>query len=167
MSGKAILLVEDNPDDVKLTLRAFKNNNIRNEIVILLSFDLKVGEIRGLLHLCLPAGVMEAAGPGFGQDTRHSRREPTRSEEQWLAENLGRVQLPVTANLRTSLTTRELIGLAPGHVLTLGVPLQSSVEVRVGGLVKFKGYLTTTDGGAAVKIHQTFGRPAVETETTR
>lgn len=33
MNGK-ILLVEDNPDDVKLTLRAFKKNNIGNEIIV-------------------------------------------------------------------------------------------------------------------------------------
>lgn len=34
MEEKMILLVEDNPDDVTLTLRAFKKNNIRNEIVV-------------------------------------------------------------------------------------------------------------------------------------
>ena len=34
MSRKVILLVEDNPDDVDLTLRAFKKNNIANEIVV-------------------------------------------------------------------------------------------------------------------------------------
>jgi CheY-like chemotaxis protein len=32
--GKTILLVEDNPDDEALTLRALRKNNIRNEIVI-------------------------------------------------------------------------------------------------------------------------------------
>jgi len=34
MSGKIILLVEDNPDDVALTLRALKKNNIANEVVV-------------------------------------------------------------------------------------------------------------------------------------
>ena len=34
MSEKVILLVEDNPDDEELTLRAFKKNNIQNEVVI-------------------------------------------------------------------------------------------------------------------------------------
>ena len=29
---KTILLVEDNPDDIDLTLRAFKKNNIHNEV---------------------------------------------------------------------------------------------------------------------------------------
>lgn len=34
MDEKTILLVEDNPDDVDLTLRALKKNNISNEVVI-------------------------------------------------------------------------------------------------------------------------------------
>jgi two-component system response regulator len=34
MSNKVILLVEDNPDDEALTLRAFKKNNIMNAVVV-------------------------------------------------------------------------------------------------------------------------------------
>lgn len=33
-TSKTILLVEDNPDDVALTLRAFKKNNIMNKVVV-------------------------------------------------------------------------------------------------------------------------------------
>lgn len=35
MSSKLILLVEDNPDDVELTMRAFKRNNILADVVVL------------------------------------------------------------------------------------------------------------------------------------
>ena len=34
MTNGAILLIEDNPDDQKLTIRALKKNNITNEIVV-------------------------------------------------------------------------------------------------------------------------------------
>ncbi len=34
MKGKFILLVEDNPDDVELTLRSLRKNNIMNEVVV-------------------------------------------------------------------------------------------------------------------------------------
>lgn len=34
MSEKIILLVEDNPDDEMLTIRAFKKNNIANEVIV-------------------------------------------------------------------------------------------------------------------------------------
>lgn len=35
MDNKTILLIEDNTDDIDLTLRAFKKNNLRNEIFII------------------------------------------------------------------------------------------------------------------------------------
>lgn len=34
MKAKIILLVEDNPDDEALTIRAFRKNNITNEVVV-------------------------------------------------------------------------------------------------------------------------------------
>ena len=34
MEEKVILLVEDNPDDEELTVRALERNNIRNEVVV-------------------------------------------------------------------------------------------------------------------------------------
>ena len=34
MHEKTILLVEDNPDDAALTLRALRKNNILNEIIV-------------------------------------------------------------------------------------------------------------------------------------
>jgi two-component system, response regulator len=34
MANKTILLVEDNLDDVELTLRALKKNNIKNEVIV-------------------------------------------------------------------------------------------------------------------------------------
>ncbi|MGA2830437.1 MAG: response regulator, partial [Streptosporangiaceae bacterium] len=34
MNQRHILLVEDNPDDEALTIRAFAKNNIRNEVVV-------------------------------------------------------------------------------------------------------------------------------------
>ena len=34
MNEKVVLLVEDNPDDVELTLRAFRKNNLVNEVIV-------------------------------------------------------------------------------------------------------------------------------------
>lgn len=34
MSEKVVLLVEDNPDDVELTLRAFRKNNLLNQVIV-------------------------------------------------------------------------------------------------------------------------------------
>jgi flagellar motor switch protein FliM len=132
----------------------------RNEVVIMLVFDLKVGDIRGVLHFCIPATVVEGTGASFAQGFQKKRREPTSHEQRWLTENLGSVPLPVTAMLETGFTAREMLGLAPGHVLNLGVPLRSPVEVKVGQIVKFRGRLTARGRDAAVSVEQTCGRPA-------
>ena len=60
----SILLVEDNPDDVELTLRALKQNNIKNEIVVArdgveaLDFLFGTGEYEGRDLNDLPALIV-------------------------------------------------------------------------------------------------------------
>lgn len=64
MEEKIILLVEDNPDDEALTLRAFKKNNIKNEIVVArdgveaLDFLFATGKYEGRIPEMLPQVVL-------------------------------------------------------------------------------------------------------------
>jgi two-component system response regulator len=47
MEEKMILLVEDNPDDVELTRRALKGNNITNEVVVVEDGDVALDYLFG------------------------------------------------------------------------------------------------------------------------
>ncbi|MBM2850043.1 MAG: response regulator receiver protein, partial [Anaerolineales bacterium] len=64
MKGKIILLVEDNPDDEALTLRALKKNNILNEVVVArdgaeaLDYLFGVGKYAGRDLNVLPAVIL-------------------------------------------------------------------------------------------------------------
>ncbi len=64
MSTKPILLVEDNPDDEALTLRAFRKCNIANEVIVAhdgveaLDYLLGTGQYAGRDPRALPAVVM-------------------------------------------------------------------------------------------------------------
>ena len=63
MNERTILLVEDNADDVKLTLRAFKHNKISNEIIVAgdgaeaLDYMFGTGRFAGRDVIHLPAVV--------------------------------------------------------------------------------------------------------------
>jgi flagellar motor switch protein FliM len=135
-----------------------------NEIVILSVFDLKVGDIRGMLNICIPASAIEATGSSFVQGWHRTRREPTPSEQQWLFQNLERVPLSVTTGLETRLTARELLHLGTGDVLTLGIPIETPVNIRVGGTLKFRGRLTSERGRAALVVEDTVDRGVLAAE---
>lgn len=58
MNNKPILLVEDNPDDVTFTLRAFRQNNIGNEVVVASDGD-------QALQILLPGNAARAFQPAL------------------------------------------------------------------------------------------------------
>jgi flagellar motor switch protein FliM len=136
----------------------------RQEVVLVLAFDLKVADVRGLLHICVPASVVEATGSNFVQSWHHSRREATTEERRWLAENLGRVSMSVATVLETRLRARELLALREGDVLSLNVPTAKTIEVRVNERTKFRGHLVSHDGHAALRVQQSGARPLFEGE---
>jgi flagellar motor switch protein FliM len=123
-----------------------------NEVVILVTLDLKVGEARGLLNICVPASLIEASGTNLVIGHQTVKRDRTALEERWLTESLGRVPLSVSADIETKLKTRDLISLQEGQILSLGVPAETNVNIRVGHIVKFKGRLAATNGRGGVLV---------------
>jgi flagellar motor switch protein FliM len=138
-----------------------------NEVVVLLAFDIKVAETRGLFHVCVPASIVEASGSTLVQSWQHARRDPTTTEQQWLVENLGRVRMPVTTDIQARLRTRELLNLEAGQVLNLGVPLEAPVNIRVGDVVKFEGRLAASGDRAAVVVKRSLTSAADQDEVPR
>jgi flagellar motor switch protein FliM len=131
-----------------------------NEVVVLLGFDVRIGEARGMLNICVPASVIEAVGASFTQTWHRTRREPTASDRRHLMHNLSRIKLRVTANLDTTLPARELLALVPGDVVSLGRLLRDPLEVRIQDASKFTGRLVVREGLTAVQVDQaTVGMP--------
>lgn len=130
-----------------------------NEVVVLLGFTIRLGEARGMLNLCIPASLIEAAGASFAQTWQRSRREPTESDRRHLHDNIARVKLRVSASLDTSLPARELLALAPGDVLSLGHSLRHPLQVRVQDSAKFAGRLVVHEGLAAVRVEHDVAPP--------
>lgn len=123
-----------------------------NEIVILISFDLHIGETRGMLNVCIPATSIETMEDKVAAGWHRTRREPSAAEVQKLNANIGRVPLRVSTQIEARLTARDLVDLQPGDVLSLGRPANRPVDVLVGRLPRYKGHLTTVGQSAGVLI---------------
>ena len=125
-----------------------------NEVVILLAFDISVGPSRGMLSISIPAAAIETMEEKVTQGWNRTRRQPTPLEESRLFANLGRVPLQVATTLETKIGARELLMLQPGDVLALGHSVNTPVDVKVGGIRRFSGRLTSDGETAAVLIQQ-------------
>ena len=121
----------------------------------------RIGGSRGMLNLCIPTSVIEAFGATFTQGWYRTKREPTEEERIGLLENLARVPLPVAAVLRTTLSGRELLELRPGDVVSLGLPVQRPLTVRIGQMDQFEGVPVRTGGSTGVALTAALG-PAGE-----
>lgn len=125
-----------------------------NETVLMVAFDMSVGEARGMVNLCLPVTIVEATGGGLAQAWHRQRQEPTTSERQWLRDHLSGALMPVTASIDSRLTTRDLVDVRRGDIVSLGVPATRPVDVRVGRTLKFKGRLALEHGRVNVRLDQ-------------
>jgi flagellar motor switch protein FliM len=128
-----------------------------NEVVILVVFDIRIGETRGMMNLCIPASAIETVGEKFAQGWHRRRREPTAQEEAWLHANLTRVPLPVTALLETSLPARDFLELRKGDVLLLNHAATDPVSVHVAAVPRFEGRLTREVGSVGIMIQRVAG----------
>lgn len=126
----------------------------QNEIVIVMTFEIQLGDVRGLLRVCIPASTIETMEEKVAPGWHRRQRDPTANEQSRLFANLGRVPLHVNAMLETRLETRELLAMRPGDVIALGHSASNPVDVLIGKVRRFTGRLTTRDTGAAILIEQ-------------
>jgi flagellar motor switch protein FliM len=123
-----------------------------NDTVVMLVFDMRVGDAQGTVNLCLPASLVEETDAHFAGALDRHRREPTAKERGWLLENLARVPMPLSAVLESRCTTRELVDLTAGDVVSLGVPSTRPLDLRVGRTLKFRAHPTVHEGRAGVVV---------------
>jgi flagellar motor switch protein FliM len=123
-----------------------------NEIVVVLSFTLRVADTRGTLQLSIPVTVFDAVGDAFVKAPPDAPRARTEEQSAWLHANLSRMPLSVTAQLETTLAARDLMDLSPGVVLSLGHQSNQPVTINVGGAPAFTGQVVIHNSGLAIRI---------------
>ena len=110
-----------------------------NEVVLLMSFEIKIGETRGVLNVCFPATSIEAVSGSFTRSWQRTRRDMTPTEHVALAENVGRVNVTLSAGIHAAIGAGDFLRLQVGDVVGLEHPASEPIEVSVNGKAKFVG----------------------------
>lgn len=123
-----------------------------NDMMVSVVFDARVGDVRGVINLCLPTEVAEIAGTHFSRMGQRQQRELTAEEYQNLRESLGRVPIPLTPQITTHLPAGTVVALAVGEIVALPLPADQPLDVYAGGVRKFTGRLASEHGRLMVSI---------------
>lgn len=131
------------------------------EMIALVTFQAKVGEVEGLMNLCIPHMVVEPVMSKLSTKIWFSMIEKGTTEEtkKSLRVKVEDTRVPLIAILgRTELMVSEFLQLQTGDVLALKTPVDGEMEVMVGDLLKFNGKPGVKNKKTAVKITRVLGR---------
>ncbi len=125
-----------------------------NEVVILVCFEIKLGEISGIMNLCMPAMVLEPIMSKLdSQDWFGAKKVTYADNEDRLRKILVKAHMEVEVILGKSIIKiGELLGLEEGTIIPLTQKVDKDIVVKVSGIPKFLGRLGSHDGNKAVKI---------------
>ena len=111
------------------------------EPVLVWRYNVSLGEIKGVMSVCLPTSDVEGILPGLSASrTISSAPKQTREVEEALRNSLDEVALPCKAILgRATLTMEEVINLQKGDIVRLDAKPNSEVEFWIGDKQTYLG----------------------------
>ena len=114
----------------------------RNEMVVLIAFEIRMNEVSGNLNLCLPSDVMEPALNRLTQaaaSPRAGARVPAQAR-QALEHSLEACPVSVDVDLaHVDVSFRELLDLQSGDVLTFSPLSESGACASLQGVARLEG----------------------------
>ncbi len=131
-----------------------------NEVVVLISFELTIGDLRGMMNLCIPFNSIERIGGKLSSNSwiSYGRRNSTPDTRKNIAGNLKGAKVHVVAQLAaTRINTGDLLGLRVGDIITTDKDVHEPLEIQVEGILKFRAKAGAFKGHKAIQIDQALG----------
>ncbi len=126
-----------------------------NEVVVVIGFELRMGNRAGSMNLCIPFNVIEPVVHRLTTQDWFSYRKKGMQEESRhsLLENIGDAKLKIRTYLaQTTIKVKDLISLEVGDVLKTQKEAKEDVILQIEGHSKFAGKVGQFRGNRAFKI---------------
>jgi len=126
-----------------------------NEVIVLISFEISMGEMRGIMNLCIPYNTIEPLAGKLSANTwsTYTQKQPDRRQTVNLETGVSAAGVEMVVYLAaTKLTAGELMGLAVGDVIVTEHDHQLPLEVCIEGRPKHYGFGGLIKGHKAVRI---------------
>jgi len=126
-----------------------------NEVVVLISFELTLGELRGMINLCIPYNAIERVSSRITANSwvTYGKTSATPQTRAALSQRLDEAHVEVVVTLAESkITTADLIGLRVGDIITTDKDIHRPLDVAVQGTTKFHASAGAFKGCKAIRV---------------
>ena len=167
MSVCTNLLVEPwiNVQELNPTLERIETNSqfaqfvSPNEMTSVVTMDIKIGDVQGLMNICIPYTVVEPVIDKINTKYWYSTADVKSNEayREMIEETLGRAQIPVRAIMgRSAISVNDFIHLQVGDIIKVDTKLEDDLDVYVGNIKKFSALPGAHNDAYAVTIKSVY-----------
>ncbi|MEX0703988.1 MAG: flagellar motor switch protein FliM [Planctomycetales bacterium] len=152
--GLRVAQIESNPQLVQIVPP--------NEVIVLVSFEITMGEMRGIMNLCIPFNTIEPLSGKLSSDTWSAYTKRVANPEQLatLETGLSRANVEMTVNLAgATITAHELMNLAVGDVIVTEKDKSAGLQVLIEGRPMFEAHAGVHKQHKAIRISRAVARP--------
>lgn len=127
----------------------------RNEAVVAIGIEIRMGEMVGMMNIALPSIVIKMMRHKFDQQWSMRKRSATTSDQERVYRLLRNGSLTLEARLQgPTILVRDLLALEEGQLLALDYPVQRPVELLVNGARKFEAEVVAAGKKRACQIER-------------
>ncbi len=131
-----------------------------NEVVVVIGFELKMANRAGTMNLCIPYNVIEPIMEELASQSWFNTSRLVKSDDMHrrIATTLNLAPVGVTGLLaETSITMRDLMGLAVGDMIVTERPASGPVVVSIGDQKRYLAHIGQFKGQRALRVIRPIG----------
>jgi flagellar motor switch protein FliM len=126
-----------------------------SEMISIVTLNIKIGNIEGMMNICLPyvclEKVIDKLNTKYWYSTMQIRDE--KSYQDQIETSISKVRVPIRALLgKSTISVNDFMNMQPGDIIKIDKRADDEVSVYVGNIHKFMALPGASSGSYAVKI---------------
>lgn len=126
-----------------------------SEMIAIVTINVKIGDVEGLMNVCLPYFTLESVMDKLNTKYWFSNMKDSGGEQfgDYIETIVRKVSMPIKTILgKSSITVSDFVNLQQGDIIKLSNKVDSQLDVYVGNIRKFKALPGTNKDSYAVRI---------------
>ena len=126
-----------------------------NEMIAIVTLNLKIGDVEGFMNICLPFITLEDVMDKLNTKYWFSTMQELRDEnyQEYIESMIRRVDIPVRAVLgTTTISVSDFMNLQVGDCIRLDTKVENDMDIYVGNIKKFTALPGSESDSYAVRV---------------